>query len=116
MPRVDFDSGDELLTPREVAELLGVSTVTVGRWARTGALKPAARTPGGQRRYRPADVRVFGEGRETDDRRADREQMERDAARLYEQGWSIRRVAAQFECDYGRMRRILLRRTTLRRG
>ena len=115
MPRRDFDSDDELLTPREVAELLGVRTVTVGRWARTGELKPVGRTPGGHRRYRSADVRIFREGRESDQRRAEREQMERDAVRLYEQGWSIRRVAAQFECDYGRMRRILLRRTTLRR-
>jgi excisionase family DNA binding protein len=47
---------DDLLTPREVAALLGVRTTTIARWARDGLLKPAVRTPGGHRRYRRGDV------------------------------------------------------------
>ncbi len=49
-------NGDqELLWPREVAELCGVGPETVTRWARQGLLE-YVRTPGGQRRYRAADV------------------------------------------------------------
>jgi excisionase family DNA binding protein len=40
-----------LLTAREVAELLGVSTETVLRWTRRGDL-PAIRLPGGAIRFR----------------------------------------------------------------
>lgn len=40
--------------------------------------------------------------------------MEQDAARMYEQGWSIRQVADRFAVSYGKMRRILSKRTTLR--
>lgn len=72
--------------------MLGVSSATVGFWARTGALKPAMRTPGGQRRYCRADVINFrGQviAPVPDPREA-------DAVRLYEQGWPIRRVAAEF--------------------
>src|SRR5437879_6090586 len=36
-PGSDFD---DLLRPREVAELLGVTPSTVARWAREGLLKP----------------------------------------------------------------------------
>jgi excisionase family DNA binding protein len=50
---------DDLLTPREVGEMLGVRSATVGLWARVGMLKPAVRTPGGHRRYRRADVLAF---------------------------------------------------------
>jgi excisionase family DNA binding protein len=39
-----------LLTAREVADLLGVSTETVLRWTRAGKL-PAIRLPGGAIRY-----------------------------------------------------------------
>ena len=37
-----------------------------------------------------------------------------DAVRLYEQGWSVRQVAAEFDTGYGVMRRVLGRHTTLR--
>jgi hypothetical protein len=40
--------------------------------------------------------------------------MAEDAARLYEQGWNIRQVAARFDCSYGVMRRILKNRIALR--
>jgi len=79
----------------------------VGAYRRS---QPAARTPGGHRRYRRADVDAFGAV--TVD--PDRLHMEYDAVRLYRQGWSIRQVAARFDCGYGTMRRILLRHTSLR--
>jgi excisionase family DNA binding protein len=57
----EFPDTDALLTPREVAELFGVRTTTIVRWAREGTLTPL-RTPGGHRRYRaggraPASLR-----------------------------------------------------------
>ncbi len=44
-----------LLTAREVADLLGVSTETILRWTRRGDL-PAIRLPSGALRYRDADL------------------------------------------------------------
>ena len=44
-----------LLTAREVAGQLGVSTETVLRWTRCGSL-PGFRMPGGALRYRDADL------------------------------------------------------------
>jgi len=44
-----------LLTARQVAELLGVSTETVLRWTRRGDL-PALRLPGGAIRYRESEL------------------------------------------------------------
>lgn len=102
--------GDEvLLRPREVADLFGVRTTTIARWAREGRLAPVF-TPGGHRRYRPADLRELLSSNEPGEKQV----MIADAVRLYEQGWSIRQVAARFECSYGSMRRILMRRVTLR--
>lgn len=46
----------DLLTPREVAHLAGVSPMTVTRWARTGRLPVAFNTPGGRRKFRRSDV------------------------------------------------------------
>jgi len=46
---------DELLTPRQVADLFAVTPDTVARWAESGRLT-ATRTPGGHRRYRRSDV------------------------------------------------------------
>jgi excisionase family DNA binding protein len=111
MPGISPGSDDELYRPNEVAALFGVTTTTVALWARTGRLKSAGRTPGGHRRFRKADVRAFRPGPAAD---PVRNEMEEDAVRLYEQGWSIRRVAERFGCGYGVMRRILARHTTLR--
>ena len=47
--------GPQLLTPGEVAQLLGVDPRTVTRWANTGALT-TIRTLGNQRRYREDEV------------------------------------------------------------
>jgi excisionase family DNA binding protein len=102
------NSDDDLLKPREVADLLGVSPATVGRWARDGVLKPAAYTPGGQRRYRRGDLPGPAAQEPPEQRVA-------DAVRLYDQGWSIRRVGEEFGYDYSAMRRLLLRHTRLRR-
>jgi excisionase family DNA binding protein len=104
------DPQDDLLRPREVAELFGVRTTTIARWAREGRITPLV-TPGGHRRYRRAALRGL-----LDDSGA--EEAERafagDAVRLYEQGWSVRQVADRFGVTYGTMRRVLLSRTTLR--
>jgi transposase len=99
---------DDLLRPREVAEIFGVAVTTVAQWARSGAM-PCMLTPGGHRRYRWADVRaVFG------DLDPEQEKLEEDVARLYDQGWTIRQVAEKFSLSYGVTRRILRQRTTLR--
>lgn len=46
---------DQILTTREAADLLGVSTSTVQKWIEIGVLS-AWKTPGGHRRVRRADV------------------------------------------------------------
>lgn len=46
------------LNPGQVADIFGVTTVTVAEWADTGKL-PCFKTPGGQRRFRRADVEAF---------------------------------------------------------
>lgn len=55
---------DELLTARQVAELLGVSTATVLRWTREDKL-PGFRLPSGAIRYRDADIQRWVEDRAT---------------------------------------------------
>ena len=49
---------EPLLTPGEVAKALRVDPKTVSRWARAGKLN-AIRTPGGHRRFRESEVRVY---------------------------------------------------------
>ncbi|WP_432705525.1 helix-turn-helix domain-containing protein [Actinoallomurus iriomotensis] len=110
-PRSPDDRPDLLLTPKEVAAMFGISVPTLATWARDGAL-PYVPTPGGHRRYRRADVRALLEKKNTAE--PARTEMEEDAVRLYEQGWSIRQVAERFECGYGAMRRILARHGVLR--
>lgn len=90
--------------------MFGVRVATVARWVREGKLSPLY-TPGGHRRYRLRDIRA---ALRTDGIGPDGSQMEEDAARLYLQGWSIRQVAEKFDCGYGPMRRILIKRVTLR--
>lgn len=101
------------LTPREVAQLFGVRTTTIARWARAGRLQ-ATLTPGGHRRYRRADVQELLDDDDLGDLTPARTQREADAVRLYDEGWSIRQVAERFETSYGAMRRILLKHTTVR--
>jgi excisionase family DNA binding protein len=52
---------EALLTPGEVALMFRVDPKTVGRWARQGRLT-VVRTPGGNRRYREAEVREYLNG------------------------------------------------------
>jgi excisionase family DNA binding protein len=52
------DSKKELLSTFEVAKIVGVHYQTVNSWVRKGWL-PAARTPGGHRRIRRADLDRF---------------------------------------------------------
>lgn len=99
---------EDLLRPREVAEMFGVRPTTIARWAREGRLVPL-HTPGGHRRYRLQEIREI-----LDSAAEERPQMEEDAARLYDQGWTIRQVAEKFDYGYGRMRRLLRENTTLR--
>jgi excisionase family DNA binding protein len=110
MPNEYLDA-DDLLRPREVADLLGVRTSTIARWAREGKLTPL-RTPGGHRRYSRAAIRrlLADEATPSDAH----QQLVEDAARLYDQGWSIRQVAEKFDYSYGAMRRILGKHITLR--
>ena len=85
-----------------------MDVATIGTWARAGRLV-FVRTPGGHRRYRRTDVQALFTERD-----AVQEQLEEDAARLYQQGWSIRQVAEKFGYSYNGMRRMLTRRTSLR--
>jgi excisionase family DNA binding protein len=104
------DDDDPLLTPREVAQMFGVRSTTIARWAREGRISPL-RTPGGHRRYPLTAVRRLLAAEAS--RQAGREEI-KDAARLYDQGWNIRQVAEKFGMSYGAMRRALQRHTTLR--
>lgn len=102
---------DDLLRPAEVAELFGVRTPTIARWAREGKLTPFL-TPGGHRRYSRASIQTLLT-EETAPHQSE-QQLAEDAARLYDQGWSIRQVADRFDRSYGVMRRLLSRQITLR--
>jgi excisionase family DNA binding protein len=107
------DPAGQLLRPAEVAKAFGVATKTIAAWARAGRL-PFVRTVGGHRRYRWADVRALIDAEAAQSVDPARAQLEEDAVRLYEQGWSIRQVAGAFGYGYGAMRRVLMRRTALR--
>jgi excisionase family DNA binding protein len=51
-------TGDDLLTPAEVAAMFRVDPKTVTRWAKAGKLS-AIRTLGGHRRYKESEVRAL---------------------------------------------------------
>jgi putative resolvase len=51
----EYDEGD-ILTTRQVADVVGVSTNIVRRWAEAGMV-PSFRTLGGHRRFRWGDIR-----------------------------------------------------------
>lgn len=55
---------EELLTPREVADMFRVDPKTVTRWAKAGKLT-SLRTLGGHRRYRKAEVDAILAGNDT---------------------------------------------------
>ncbi len=56
MDMKEEETGDELLTPGEVAKMFRVAPYTVARWADAGLLE-VLRTPGGHRRYPMSSVR-----------------------------------------------------------
>jgi excisionase family DNA binding protein len=58
---------ERLVTAREVADMLGVSSETVLRWQRQRKL-PAIRLPGGAIRFRQAELEVWLESRATPER------------------------------------------------
>lgn len=88
--------------------MFGVAPTTIARWAREGKLAPLY-TPGGHRRYRLGRLKEL-----LSEAGVERPQWEQDAARLYDQGRSIRQVAEKFDCGYAQMRRVLRANTTLR--
>lgn len=51
-------SGENLMTPAEVAAMFRVSPKTVARWSRAGRLT-ATRTLGGHRRFRADEVKAL---------------------------------------------------------
>ena len=53
-----MEAKEQLLHPREAAELLAVHPQTLRFWDRTGKLKPI-RLPSGQRRYRVSDLEAI---------------------------------------------------------
>ncbi len=58
------DDKERLLTPREVAQMFGVDTKTLARWAKAGKV-PSIRTLGGHRRYREHEIRELLKGNST---------------------------------------------------
>jgi excisionase family DNA binding protein len=50
---------NKLLSRKELAAALGVSTRTVDRWIRDGEGPPATLLPGGRRRWRWGDVQAW---------------------------------------------------------
>jgi excisionase family DNA binding protein len=50
---------NRLLSRKELAAALGVSTRTVDRWIREGTGPPATLLPGGRRRWRWGDVQAW---------------------------------------------------------
>jgi excisionase family DNA binding protein len=53
-----MESSQRFLNVSEAADFLGVSAASLRKWSDQG-LVPVYRTPGGQRRYSPADLEDF---------------------------------------------------------
>jgi excisionase family DNA binding protein len=53
-----MEASPRFLNVSEAAEFLGVSAASLRKWSDQG-LVPVYRTPGGQRRYAPADLEAF---------------------------------------------------------
>jgi len=60
-PKLKIDDLPDLLTPREVAEVLRVSIITIKRWGKQGKLPAIRINSRGDRRYRKEVVlRLLG--------------------------------------------------------
>ena len=68
--KLDINSLPDLLTVKEVANLLRVSPLTIKRWGARGKLQPIRINSRGDRRYRKKSV-LWLLGIETDDDNAD---------------------------------------------
>ena len=53
-----MEAAQRFLNVSEAAEFLGVSAASLRKWSDQGIV-PVYRTPGGQRRYSPADLEQF---------------------------------------------------------
>jgi excisionase family DNA binding protein len=53
-----MEASQRFLNVSEAAEFLGVSAASLRKWSDQGIV-PVYRTPGGQRRYAPADLEEF---------------------------------------------------------
>ncbi|GIW62947.1 MAG: hypothetical protein KatS3mg090_0773 [Patescibacteria group bacterium] len=56
---INLDNLPDLLTVREVAELLRVSPLTIKRWGKKGKLIPIRINSRGDRRYRKEEILKF---------------------------------------------------------
>lgn len=100
---------EPFLKTTAAAAIVGVSPESLSRWARDGKLTHIA-TKGGHRRFRVSDIqRLMGEGFGTPP-----ESPEDRAVRLYEEGLSVRRVAARMGWKQTTTLRLLQKRTTMR--
>lgn len=53
------DNDDKLLTAKEVANLLGVVSLTVKRWAKDGRLKSVRINRRGDMRFKREDIEIY---------------------------------------------------------
>ncbi len=67
---------EPLLTRAQVADRLGVHVITVSRWARSGVLRPCARTPGGKPRYDAGQVDAFARTRTPEYKAAEKARLD----------------------------------------
>jgi excisionase family DNA binding protein len=67
-PKISIDDLPDLLTIREVADLLRVSTLTIKRWGKKGKLPAIRINSRGDRRYKKEVVmRLLGVENDTDE-------------------------------------------------
>ncbi len=62
IPKVNIEEQYEVMTPKEVAGILGIHENTVRRWSDMGLLKSFRISQRGDRRYRYEDIRSFLDG------------------------------------------------------
>ena len=88
--------------------MFGLGQTVLSRLARKGKIR-SIKTLGGHRRYRVRDVREFMASIPSSIDLKVNQELESDAVRLYGEGWSIHRIAREFNMGYTPMRALLLR-------